>query len=201
MLHGRLPGRELPEHFIRTMKSSIIKIASAALAFATIACTSKVDMPKGTSRGYTSARLVRTSKNPAPTFADISVNANKMIQNALAHEFRSNGLKVDANNADLVVGYMIIIQDNASTEAIDDYFGYGRDASEIMDRAHTVGVVDSNRPDMFKAGAIIVDVMDAKTNKLVYRNYAQRDLVGNSDAVRKQRIDSAVAEALKPFFR
>ena len=106
------------------------------------------------------------------------------------------------SDADLVVAYLLIIQDNASTLLIDDYFGYGRDAEHIADVAHIRGVVDNQRPDQFERGAIVVDVMDARTNKLVYRNWAKRDIHrGLSDSVRQQRIQEAVNEAMQKFFR
>jgi hypothetical protein len=125
-----------------------------------------------------------------------------MIQDALANSFRSNGIAIDRENAELVVGYLLLIQDNATTLLIDDYFGYGRDAEHIADVAHIRGVVDNKSPDQFERGAIVIDVMDAKTNKLVYRNFAKRDIHrGLSDSVRKQRIQEAIDEAMQKFFR
>jgi hypothetical protein len=47
----------------------------------------------------------------------------------------------------------------------------------------------------------VIDVIDSRTNKLVYRNYAVGDVVrGATDSVRTSRIDAAVAEAIGPFF-
>ena len=48
----------------------------------------------------------------------------------------------------------------------------------------------------------MIDVIDARTNKLVYRNYYKSDIAqGTSDAVRSQRINAGVAQALAPFFK
>lgn len=172
----------------------------APLIFALAACGPSVDMPTGKSKGYTSGRLVQGTKKPS--FAEVDTSTNRMIQKALANSFRSNGLEVGNSNADLIVGYLLIIQDNASTLLIDDYFGYGRDAEHIADVAHVRGVVENERPDRFERGAIVIDVMDAKTNKLVYRNFAKRDIHrGLSDSARQQRIQEAVNEAMQNFFR
>lgn len=176
------------------------RLLAASLALFTAACSTGVDLPKGSSSGYSSARLVKTGKTPE--YADDNAAANRMIQQALADEFRSHGLQVGSPDSDLVVAYLILVQDNFSTLALDDYFGYGRDLEAIVDKAQDKGVVTNPRPDQFESGTIVIDVMDAKTNKLVYRNYASRDLTPNaSSAVRQQRIREAVAQALDSFFR
>jgi hypothetical protein len=63
-------------------------------------------------------------------------------------------------------------------------------------------VIDGNRPDYFERAGLVVDVIDAKTNKLVFRNVSVGDIVnGATDAQRKQRTADAVNEALAPFFK
>jgi len=64
------------------------------------------------------------------------------------------------------------------------------------------GVINNKRPDDFLRGAIVIDVLDARTNKLVFRNYAVRPVtVGVDTATRQARINSAVSQALAPFFK
>ena len=86
---------------------------------------------------------------------------------------------------------------------IDDYFGYGRDPEKILEAAHDEGVVKNDSPDARRRGALVVDVMDARTGKLVFRNYAVRGIApaGTPTSVRDQRLREAVAEAIGPFFR
>lgn len=180
----------------------IARITLAAIAFAAVSCSS-VEMPKGTSKGYTSARLVTVDKEPTydKDFPN-QASANRMIQKSLASNFRANNLTVTRGSADLIVGYLVLVQNNFSTIAFDDYFGYGRDSDAIVDKAQTLGVVKNNRPDAFESGTIVVDVIDAKTNKLVYRGHATRDIYkNNSDSGRQAIIDQAVTEALQGFFR
>ncbi|MEI6071511.1 MAG: DUF4136 domain-containing protein [Verrucomicrobiae bacterium] len=105
-------------------------------------------------------------------------------------------------DADLIIAYMLLRQENVSTTGNQDYFGYGRDAIAIMEEAHKRGVLKKSRPDAFDDGAIVIDLLDARTNKLIYRNYAKKAVaVGISDSARQARINSTVAEALTPFFR
>jgi hypothetical protein len=174
-------------------------IAIAALGF--VSCSTHVDLPKGTSKGYTSARLVQRDPNrPAPTNAT-EVKVNRMIQQSLAGKFATHGLAFGKSDADLVIAYLVIFQEPGVTTRYDDYFGYGRSADEIGDVAHTRGILKSKRPDYFERAGIVIDVIDSRTNKLVYRNYAVGDVVrGATDSVRTSRIDAAVAEAIGPFF-
>lgn len=180
----------------------IARIALSALTFAAISCSS-VEMPKGTSKGYTSARLVTTDKKPTndKEFPNL-VSGHRMIQKSLASNFRANNFQVGSGSAELIVGYLVLVQNNYSTIAQDDYFGYGRDSEAIVDKAQTLGVVKNNRPDRFESGTIVVDVIDAKTSKLVYRGHATRDIYKNNSASARQAlINQAVTEALQGFFR
>ena len=148
------------------------------LAVITSSC-STIELPKGTSKGYSSVSFVRTDSASIPDFVEGAIGVNTMIQDAITSEFRINGFTIGQDNADLIVAYLLIIQDNVSTTMIDTHFGYGRSAGKIMDEAHKRGVIEAKRPDKFKAGAIVIDLVDAKTNELVYRDYAKRDLIKN----------------------
>ncbi len=183
-------------------KISIARIVWVILTVALVSACSTVDMPKGTSRGYSTFRFVDTSASKRPFFLESSVPVNRMIQHSIRNEFRKNGLTAVENDADLIVAYLPIIQDNVSTTMIDNYFGYGRSSDKILDLAHEKGAIKGKSPDSFKAGAIIIDLIDAKTNELIYRHYARRDLIKHiTDDKRQQRINDVVSEALTPFFR
>ncbi len=170
------------------------------LPLAFLSACQTVEQPKGSSHGYKSARLVRPKS--VPTFANPDDRANHAIQSALASTFRSNGFTVDPANADLTVAYLIVLQNNATTQLIDDYFGFGRSSMQIAEIAHDRGVIRNNRADYYQAGTLVIDIIDNKTGKLVYRDYATRDVTGDlSDAQLQARANSAVQEALAKFFR
>lgn len=158
-------------------------------------------MPKGSSKGYDSARLVRRAPGTSTTDAT-EKQVHSQIQSAIKSQFSTRGLSYNKPDADLVVGYMVLYQDSAMTTSYDDYFGYGRDAGKILEEAHKRGVIDGKRPDYFERAGLIVDVIDARTNKLVYRNAWVGDLVsGLSSSQRRARVNNAVNEALAPFFK
>ena len=176
--------------------------ALTILSLVLVACGPAVDMPKGTSKGYTSARL--TQRDPGrPAIANPTERSiHGLIQNSLRRQFAAKGLAYGSANADLVVAYLVIYQEPGMTTSYEDYFGYGRSADAIQDRAHVRGVVESKRPDYFRRAGIVIDLIDSRTNKLVYRDFAAGDVVrGASGATRAARIDAAVAQALAGFFR
>jgi hypothetical protein len=159
-------------------------------------------MPKGTSKGYRSARLtVRDPRQPVPS--DSTERAvHRMIQDSLRRQFSAKGLAYGNGNAELAVAYLVIYQEPGITASYDDYFGHGRDSGEIADIAHIKGTVESGRPDYFQRAGIVIDIIDSRSNKLVYRDFAAGDVVrGASPASRAARIDAAVAQALAGFFR
>ena len=161
-----------------------------------------IDMPQGTSAGYRSAKLVKPDPTLGPVYADKDAVVHGMIQKSLAKEFRSAGFAVGQSDAELVVAYLPIIQDGTSTKSVSDYFGQGRNSGALLEEAHRRGVLEAEgRQDFYEAGTLVVDVIDARTGELVYRNFATRPVVpGTADAVRQARIDRVVAEALADFF-
>jgi gamma-glutamyl:cysteine ligase YbdK (ATP-grasp superfamily) len=176
-------------------------LSTAAIAIALNACSPSIDMPKGSSKGYKSARIVKRTPNSTIVLTSKEKQIHREIHNSIKKQFTSHGKSFNDANADLVIGYLVIAQNNAMTTSYSEYFGYGRDANEITDIAHLKGVIKGVRPDFFERAGLLVDVIDAKTNKLVYRNYYIGDIVnGASGAGRAKRIDSAVAQALAPFF-
>lgn len=176
-----------------------ILITIASLGF--VSCSSSVDMPKGTSKGGSSARLIQRDPNgPAITNAT-EKQVHGMIQNSIAKQFTSRGMAYGKGSSDFIVAYLVIYQEPGMTAQYTDYFGYGRNADEIADLAHTRGAVENQRPDFFRQAGILIDVIDAHTNKLVYRNFAKGDVIkGASAGTRAARLDAAVGQAFQQFF-
>lgn len=160
-------------------------------------------MPGGSSKGYSSARFVEAaSKKITSEAIEDSPEIAAAVRASIEANFKSNGFSFGNQGSQLVVAFMLIRQDLVTTAANSDYFGAGRDASEIFDEAHRRGVIKNTRFEEFEAGAIVVDILDAKSNKLIYRDFAKRDIDASATAAqRKQRINTAVTTALAKFFR
>lgn len=163
---------------------------------------SSVPMPKGTSKGYSTVRFInpKTAINADET--ERALTANRMIHEAITAQMENHKLKVvPQGDSDLVVAYLIIVQDNFSTTSINQYFGYRDDASDIVDKAHSKGL-SGRQLERFKRGALVIDLIDAKTLKLVYRDFAVSGISSRDpDEVRQKKINEAAAEALQNFFK
>ena len=189
-------------HTLTPIMKNLLRVAAATIiCLGFVSCSANVDMPKGTSKGYTSARLIQRDPNlPAPSKA-IEKQVHGMIQKSLSKQFTSRGMAYGKGDADLVVAYMVIYQEPGMTADYRNYFGYGRNADDIAVLAHNRGALGS-RSEYFRQAGIVIDVIDARANKLVYRNFAKNDVVmGASESTRASRIDAAVAQALAPFFK
>ena len=180
--------------------SRISRFALLSLLAIFVAGCSTVPMPKGSIKGYSSARFIAPN---APLGDDGSpgfVEANRMIKEAVAAQMEKNGLQVVEGNADLIIAHLIILQDNASTSYSNQYYGL-QDFFDIVDLAHKEGMKQSY-PEHVEKRALVIDLIDAKTYKLVYRNYALSGTLANlSEQDRKTYIDSMVGQALQQFFR
>ena len=120
-----------------------------------------------------------------------------MIHDYINRNLASKGLSQVAAGGDVTVAYLVIVGNNASTESIDTYFGYGRDASALHDRAQDA-YSSSKNPNYFEAGTLLVDIVDAKTYKLLKRSYVTRPVLRNPSAeVRAERIQEAVDAVLR----
>ena len=176
------------------------RFALLLLLVSFIAGCATVPMPKGSSKGYSSVRFIAPN---APLGEDASprfVEANRMIKDAITAEMEKNGLQVVEGNADLIAAHLIILQDNASTSYCNQYYGT-QDFFKIVSLAHKEGM-KKDYPEHVQKRALVIDLIDAKTYKLVYRDYALSGSLANlSEQERQAYIDSMVNLTLQQFFR
>ncbi len=181
------------------MKSLFIALLASTIMF-NLGCKS-IDLPKGTSEGFSSFRFIKVDLNPDYDFVEESDDIDSVIQSCITQKLGANSIARDDDNADLIVGYLLLRQDNVTTARIDTYFGYGKAGNDIANIAHKRGVVKGKNRDQFEKGAIVIDVIDTQKNQLVYRSYAVRDIDGIPDVQMPLLVESAVEEALQPFFQ
>jgi hypothetical protein len=170
------------------------------VAFITLVINGCSSTPSRVDKGPVRARtftFVNAGAAPAPAFADNREEVHKVIQAAILQNLAGKGLSRVPSGGDVTVAYLVIIGNNVSTEAINTYFGYGRDAAALHDRAQDA-YTRSENPNYFEAGTLLIDIIDAPTNKLRLRNYAVRPVLRNPSADdRAANIQSAVDEALR----
>lgn len=132
----------------------------------------------------------------APPATDPHGAIHQMLQKAIVNNLTSKGLNRVDGAGEVTVAYLVIIGNNVSTEALNAYFGSGRNADELHSKAQDA-YSGSKNPNNFEAGTLVIDVVDSKTYELLYRNYVVRPILKNVTAdVRNERIQEAVDEAL-----
>jgi hypothetical protein len=135
-------------------------------------------------------------KADAAESADRREQVHKYIQDAITKNLSTKGVGPLPAGGDVIVAYLVIVGNNASTALMDKYFGYGRDAAGLQAEAQKAYTASQN-PDRFEAGTLLVDVLDAKTYKLKYRSFVVRPTLRNPSAeVQAERIQEAVDEVL-----
>jgi hypothetical protein len=175
--------------------AALTALLSLTLLFAGCSSTpTKVD--KGPIKAN-SFSFVNTANRQQPAYADQRAEVNKLIQEAITANLARFNVPHVASGGDIIVAYLVIVGNNATTSSINDYFGYGRDASAISEIAHEK-YTQNNNPNYFEAGTIVIDIIDSHTNKLLKRGYASRPLLANpTTEVRSARIQQAVDEAMQ----
>ncbi|MGA2786665.1 MAG: DUF4136 domain-containing protein [Verrucomicrobiota bacterium] len=138
-----------------------------------------------------------TGRPMPPENAGKRAQLHQLIQGAITTNLMAKGLGRVPSGGDVILAYLIILGDNVATTDVNDYFGYGRDSDALLDKAHVKGAIDSKNPNPFVAGTLVIDVIDGKTFKLLYRDHVTRQVFQNvPENVRDERIQEAVDQAL-----
>jgi len=145
----------------------------------------------------TTVSFLRPGPLPEAAFAENRQQVHALVQEAIDTNLTAKGLNRVAEGGDVTIAYLIIVGNNASTLAINDYFGYGPDAMSLVDKAHEA-YTEGNQRNYFEAGTLLIDIIDSRTHKVLLRNYVTRPILQNPTVdARKARIQEAVNEALK----
>jgi hypothetical protein len=128
---------------------------------------------------------------------------NPAIQAGIEKELLRKGLKRVDSGGDITVAYLIAIRSGASTSAVSEFFGHGEETEKLLAQAHKratklVKEMDENRmvdSRKFKAAALVIDMVDAKSTDLLFRQSVVRPLlVKPSEAARGKALNQALAD-------
>lgn len=178
------------------MKNSILITLGLAAVLAA-GCSSTPTKVEGGDIHASTFSFVDGGTKATPASAQGMEQAHAMIQNSITGNLAAKGLRKVASGGDVVVAYLVIVGNNASTELINTYFGQGRDDAVLHDRAQTA-YNKSKNPNYFEAGTLLVDFVDAKTFKLLKRSHVTRPVLKDPTvALRAEHIQEAVDAVLK----
>jgi hypothetical protein len=139
--------------------------------------------------------FVAIPPNTAPLPANEQL-VHTRIQEAITGNLSAKGVSRVDSHGDIVVAYLIIVGDGTITTYRDEYFGFDSDAPELMNEVHERSVKQGGRNYMI-AGTLIIDILDAKTSKLLKRVSINSEILRDiSMETRVERLQSAVNQAL-----
>jgi hypothetical protein len=171
---------------------SLLAIALAGLLAGCSSTPTQVD--KGPIKAATFS-FVAAPKTEAG-FVDKRAEIHQMIQDAITKNLTARGLTRTEAGGDVTVAYLVIVGNNATTESINTYFGYGRDSYALHSKAQSA-YADSKNPNYFEAGTLLVDIIDGRTFKVLERNHVTRPLLRDAaQEVRVVHIQEAVDAVL-----
>lgn len=179
----------------------IVKLASlvllASAAFGSGGCSStKAKVESGPIQART-FRFVESRPMPRSTAVEKRAVVHGMIQDAITQGLNQRGVAPATGEPDVLVAYLVVVGDNTTTVRFDEYFGYGRDASDLQQMAHREYTSTGN-PNYFEAGTLLVDLIDARSFKLLWRQHVNRPVIRDlSESARRERIEEAVQEVFK----
>ena len=175
------------------MKSLLLVITAGIIGLCGCSST-PTEVTSGSARAQTFSFVQRA---PRPVGAgDERKPVHDLIHESISKNLQARGLQ-PAADGDITVAYLIVVGNNASTEMISDYFGYGRDFDELHNKAQKA-YTKSHNPNYFEAGTLLIDIIDSKTFKLIKRGHATRPILRNpSQDARAANIQEAVDEILR----
>lgn len=136
------------------------------------------------------------SNNPE---LDSNTLLHDRIQGAINSWFSNHGYeKKPLQQADFLIAYRVIVEDKTSVTVLNDYYGYPMGWHYGYYRPYGA---QRTYVYYYQQGSIIIDIVDPKTRKLMWRGSATDDVLRESATPekRQQRITEAVNAILKNF--
>lgn len=107
------------------------------------------------------------------------------VQGAIEKQLAMKGFeRADAGSPDLLVHYHANVTQRIDADATDRQYGYSQSAEPHMVE--------------FEQGTLVVDIIDARTNKLVWRGWAQESVDGVID--NQDRLDRHTERGITRMF-
>jgi len=120
----------------------------------------------------------------APDFAEKRAQVQTLVRNAVTANLAQKNLTRVAESGNIQVAYVVVVDHPAAAAAVNDYLESGNDLAV-------------SSPAEFGAGTLVIDVIDARTHKVIYRRAVTRRFLRNAPVdLRADRVQAAVDEAL-----
>lgn len=169
--------------------ASFVGIVLAAIAVAGCA-PMRVNAFVERNTNFTAFKTYRWAPADQLSTGDPRLDNNEFFQDrlqiAVEKGLDARGLgKATSGPVDLVLHYHASVTQRVDANGVDERYGYCEDC----------------RPFVFDAGTLTLDVVDARTNRLVWRGWAERSFDGIVDNQQwlERQVDEAVDRILRKY--
>ena len=138
-------------------------------------------------------KRVGTARNPAINSQLLQTRIQKAVDIEL---LRLGFEKASSREPDFLITYHVVANEKYDVSIDDDYgyYGYGRFGHHRPYYGSTIYT------DEYLEGTLILDIIDAKTNKLIWRGWATKTLDNNPKPEKVQMyVNKAVRKILEQF--
>jgi hypothetical protein len=171
------------------LASSFAAVALAALTV-TACAPMRVNAFVARSTNFSDFRTYAWAPAEQLATGDPRLDNNEFFQTrvkmAVENGLDARGLeKITGGPADVVLHYHASVTQQIDPNGIDDRYGYCEDC----------------RPYVFDAGTLTLDMVDTRTNRLVWRGWAERSFEGIVDNQQwlERQVDEAVDRILRKY--
>jgi hypothetical protein len=141
--------------------------------------------------------FINTGSRDLPSYAEKQKQVHAMVQEAITKNLAAKGVKYVNQGGDIIVAYLIIAGNNATTTSLNEYFGYTPDATALVEKAHNEQAIKGGERSYFEAGTLVIDILDASGTKVLKRSTVQAPILrGLTPDARQERIQGFVDQAL-----
>lgn len=182
----------------------ILAIAVIIVSTITISCniTSHTEVAKGVNfANYKTFAWAEPQNKKKADRADNDIVDNN-IKNAASEELTKRGWAEVDNNPDVLLNYGVAVQrgNKHETDPVysyphTQYFYWGRRIYSVWYPSTLIGTRSYNVP--FHEGQLTLNMVDAKTNKLIWQGWAQGEI--NSSKVNSKEVEAQVKSIFKKF--
>ncbi len=114
------------------------------------------------------------------------------VNNELAKNFQSVN---EESSADFVVVYHLVMEEKIDPRTYDDIYGFG-----FWGYRYPSAMFYHHQVDVYDQGSLIVDLIDAKSQKPIWRGVAKKRLGANLSPQRQRDILSAAVKEIFALF-
>ena len=180
----------------------IVAVSVLLLIWTVVGCSSmKIQTradPEADFSGFNSYSWLR---HPQGADARVGPQVGMWIVGAIDEEMTGKGFhRRDPGESDFQVGYHATVRGTMEVSNIDSYYGYGIPRSSPWMYYNVGSTQQQSAAHYYNEGVIVIDIVDARVNRLVWRGTAQAEVKGDVEPEQQQeRIREAVRKILADF--